>query len=746
MNLRIRLLSYALLSSLPASAAEKSWQMGIGPLTTPWTEKVSPQNALPEYPRPQLTRDAWQSLNGLWDHALTDISAADPPANLNESILVPYPYESMLSGVGKKSIPNKRLWYRRSFTVPPDWKGRQVLLHFGAVNWDSTVMVNRKKIGSHRGGFDGFSIDITDALKSGENELVVSASNPLKVDTEDAQVLGKQRAKPGGIFYTGATGIWRSVWMEPVPKAHISDLNLTPDLDAFVLKIKVAADGGGKFKVKAIAYDGKTEIGQATGDAGADLSISIKDAKPWSPDSPSLYDLKVSIIDGDKVIDEVGSYFAMRRISLGKDDKDQTRILLNNKFTFQVGALDQGYWPDGIYTAPTDDALKSDIEMAKKLGFNLLRKHAKTEPDRWYYWADKLGMLVWQDMPQMYGSKDGALSDSARKQFENEWREILRELHNHPSIILWTPFNEGWGQHDTERIVALTKSLDPSRLVCPASGWNDVKTGDVQDTHHYPEPSCELPSERAVVNGEYGGLGMVVDGHMWSDAAWGYQGVYKKAYPLTKRYQSLQKAVYQLMAGRGMSASVYTQLTDVEVEGNGLITYDRRVVKPDSDIVSAANQGNFPEIPPDPHPDLLPTSMDEPARWSYTTENPGDAWMEPGTDVSTWKTAPAPFGNRIAGMNTPWTTPDIWMRREFELKDDIPATLALSIIHDEDAEVFINGVAAAAVVRFTGGYVTVPLSQSAIDALLPGKNVISVHCHQTDGAQGIDVGLINTSK
>ena len=673
-----------------------SWMPVPGGLMTKWAADVSPDTTLPEYPRPQMVRPDWKNLNGLWDYALTDKAVTSPPAAYAGKILVPFPMESALSGVKRPASPGQRLWYRRGFTLPAAWAGKRVILHFGAVNWDSVVWLNDKRVGSHRGGYDGFEFDVTQALRAGDNELTVTAWNPVLADVPDAQVLGKQRLKPGGIFYTPATGIWQTVWIEPVPETYVSGFKCVPDIDAGVLRLTVAVAGDPRLRVKAVALDHGKEIAETMGRNNEVLELTVKPPRLWSPDDPHLYDLKITVVqDGNAFpVDVVAGYFAMRKISLGKDATGRTRILLNNLPLIQVGALDQGYWPDGIYTAPTDAALKYDIEAARKLGFNLLRKHAKVEPLRWYYWTDKLGVLVWQDMPQMFGGKDGLLTTGAKEQFETEWRRIIAEFHNAPSIVVWTTFNEGWGQHDTDRVAALTKQLDPSRLVNSASGWIDKNVGDIDDVHAYPGPACNVPSQaRAAVNGEFGGLGMRVAGHMWSKGAWGYQGVYSREYALTRHYQKLLRTAFKLVEERATSAIVYTQLTDVEEESNGLLTYDRAVIKPYLDIVSAANAGKFPPLPPDPRPDLVPTSQEEPMEWRFTTEKPADDWMSPSFDDSIWKAGPAAFGRKITGIRTPWTTADIWARRRFTLPAKMPEKLVLQVLHDEDAEIFINGVA-----------------------------------------------------
>ncbi len=721
--------------------------MGVdgGKLPTRWDKDINPASPLPDYPRPQMTRGQWQNLNGSWDYGITDAAATAAPTAYDGKILVPYPYESALSGVSKPSLTTQRLWYRRTFTVPAAWRtnGQRVLLHFGAVNWDSTVSVNGAALGEHRGGYDAFDYDITDALKSGTNTLVVSAQNPLNSDVPDAQPLGKQRVHPGGIFYTGATGIWQTVWLEPVPATHIADVKLTPDVDAGVLRVTVQVDGAAGAKARVTAMDGGQTVATASGAAGTELTLPIKNAHLWSPDDPHLYDLRVALTQAGKDADSVGSYFAMRKISLGKDDTGQTRILLNNKFVLQVGALDQGYWPDGIYTAPTDAALKSDIEAAKGFGFNLLRKHAKVEPDRWYYWTDKLGILVWQDMPQAFGD----LNDDAKAQWLTEWKREIATHYNHPSIVVWTTFNEGWGENtfDVPNVVALTKQLDPTRLVNNASGWTDKGVGDIGDTHTYPGPWSGKPeAARAAVNGEFGGVTMRVPGHMWTTDVFGYGSTLSQGRQVTHRYQDLLKTAYKLRDTQGTSAFVYTQLTDVEQESNGLLTYDRAVIKPDATIIAAANKGQFPPLPPNPHPDPMPTSQDEAQTWRYTTDKPADAWTQTAFDDSAWKSGPGGFGQGVGASHTPWTTDDIWLRRTVTLPANLPAKLDFLVFHDEDVEIYVNGVLAATAPAYTTDYVNVPMNDAGRAALKPGAaNVIAVHCHQTAGGQFVDVGIVS---
>ncbi len=474
----------ALALLMPPAARAADWQPAKGPLATRWAKDVAPDRVHPDYPRPQLVRSLWQNLNGLWQCELVDKPLAQPPAEFHEQILVPFPVESALSGVMKRT---KHLWYRRTFELPAAWASKRMLLHFGAVDWEATVWVNGKEQGTHRGGYDGFSFDITDALRrSGAQEIVVRVFDPSSAGD---QPRGKQVENPEGIFYTPSTGIWQTVWLEPVSPQHIERLDIAPDLDAQALHLTTVgagtADGD---TVEAIVRDGKDEVARATGKPGAELVIKIPGAKPWTPADPHLYDLEVALTHDGKTADRVESYFGLRKIGLAPDEHGRQRIVLNGEPLFQVGPLDQGFWPDGLYTAPTDEALRYDIEITKKLGFNMTRKHVKVEPERWYYWCDKLGLLVWQDMP----SGDNKTPES-QKQYELELDRMIAGRRNHPSIVMWVVFNEGWGQFDTERLTAHVKQLDPTRLANNASGWTDKQAGDVLDIHVYPGPGAPTP-------------------------------------------------------------------------------------------------------------------------------------------------------------------------------------------------------------------------------------------------------------
>ncbi|MEV0165108.1 AbfB domain-containing protein [Nonomuraea fuscirosea] len=559
------------------------------PLTTPWTAEVSPDNALPEYPRPQLVRPEWQNLNGLWQFAATG-SITTPPTgqNLAGQVLVPYPIESGLSRVQRHE---DRMWYRRTFTVPAAWSGRRVRLNFGAVSWESRVWVNGTSVGTHTGGYDPFGFDITPALRAGVNELIVGVYAP--VDGAGAPI-GKQRRAPGGIFYTAHSGIWQTVWMEPVDAASITRLDTVPDVAAGQLDLVVQAAGASGQQVRAEVMTGGTSggtvVGSATGAIGAHLRVPVPNARLWTPDDPFLYDLRVTLTGTGG--DTVSGYFGMR--SVGKAVVGGVlRPTLNGRFLYQLGTLDQGYWPDGISTAPTDAALRFDLEQQKALGFNTVRKHVKVEPARWYYWADRLGLMVWQDMPSMRTGVTPSTADRAN--FESELRRMIDHLRGITSIVQWVPFNEGWGEYDPARIADLVKSWDPSRLVNNNSGSNccgfDGGNGDVVDDHIYVGPGTpQRPSaSRVAVLGEFGGLGLLSPGNQWPGTGFAYEMTANPA-ALTDRYVSINEQLKPLITDNGLSASIYTQPTDVENEVNGLWTYDRRVLKPNADRVRAVNR------------------------------------------------------------------------------------------------------------------------------------------------------------
>lgn len=495
------------------------WQAADNPLMTRWADDVNPKNPLPEYPRPQLQRDEWKNLNGLWEYAVVP-ALEDQPQGWDGEILVPFGIESALSGVKERVGPDNKLWYKKTFTIPKKWDEQQIKLNFGAVDWRSEVWVNGKKVGGHDGGYTSFSLDITDALnESGEQEIKVAVWDPTD---EGFQPHGKQVRDPRGIWYTPTTGIWQTVWLEPLPEVAIEDLEMTPDIDNQYLNLtaKGSTDKSG-YTIKATAFANGSKVSEVTGKPGEEVQLSIPNMKLWSPDTPFLYDLTVSLHHNGKKVDEVKSYFGMREIRLGEGPDGYTRLFLNDEPLFHYGLLDQGFWPDGIYTAPTDEALKYDIQVTKDLGFNMIRKHVKVEPKRWYYWADKLGVLVWQDMPSgdrhiRRGEEDIERVAQSAYNYKHELKEMIDQFDNHPSIVTWVPFNEGWGQFQTEQITDMVKELDPSRLVDNPSGWADRGVSDMHDIHSYPGPDMQEPEEdRAAILGEFGGEALVVDDHLW---------------------------------------------------------------------------------------------------------------------------------------------------------------------------------------------------------------------------------------
>ncbi|TSA33295.1 MAG: beta-galactosidase [Porphyromonadaceae bacterium] len=572
------------------------WKPKAGPLMTQWSADVAPGKTWTEYPRPQMQRNNWVNLNGLWDYAITD-TAAGAPSSWDGKILVPYPIESALSGVMKRVTAHEKIWYQRILKVPAHLRSKRILLNFEAIDWEAHIFMDGEEVDTHQGGYDPFTVDITSHVKPGvQHKLTISVWDP---STEGYQPVGKQFTKPGGIWYTPSSGIWQTVWLEKVPETHITDYQITPDIDKQEVRIKITGqEFYGNDRVQIRIFDKQKQIGFEEGEPDELLSVKLDKMHLWSPEDPYLYDLQIRIIRKSAVVDQVKGYFGMRKISIGKDEKGLTRILLNNKFVFQNGPLDQGFWPDGLYTAPTEEAMKADLDSLKAMGFNMLRKHVKVEPRRYYYYTDHMGFLVWQDMPSMYyevpvTSDSLAIAKKARRNFEMELTELIKDHYNPPSIIMWVPFNEGWGQYQTERITGLVRSLDSSRLVNNASGWTDKGVGDVNDIHHYPDPTAPpIEEKRAIVLGEFGGLGLYVPGHVWQAENWGYEKM-QNADALLQKYENFYQELFRLRDEKGLSACVYTQTTDVETETNGLMTYDRNRVKMGVANVARAHAGKI---------------------------------------------------------------------------------------------------------------------------------------------------------
>ena len=576
----------------------QDWKPAGDRIKTPWAEKIDPANPLPEYPRPQLVRGQWLNLNGLWDYAILD-KGKSIPAAFDGKILVPFAVESSLSGVGARVGQEKELWYHRTFTVPASWKNKKVILHFGAVDWLADVWINDIKVGKHQGGYTPFQFDITPFLnKDSSQKLVVRVWDP---SDRGFQPRGKQVERPQSIWYTPVTGIWQTGWLEPVEQAFITHLKTVPDIDGGSVSILASTEGALPSDIIEVkVLDNGKVVGTGRAAAGQEVLVSIPGARLWSPESPFLYDMEVSVLRNGIAADRIKSYFGMRKISTHRDANGIVRMQLNNKDYFHFGPLDQGWWPDGLYTAPSDEALLFDIKKTKDFGFNMIRKHVKVEPARWYYHCDREGILVWQDMPSgdrspqwqqrnYFNGLELTRSAKSEANFRQEWKEIMNLCYSNPSVVVWVPFNEAWGQFKTGEIAEWTKDYDPSRLVNSASGGNHYEVGDILDIHNYPEPRMGLfDSKRVNVLGEYGGIGLALQGHLWeADRNWGYVQ-YKTSGEATQAYIGMISQLKALIPF-GYSGAVYTQTTDVEIEVNGLITYDRKVIKMDEALIRKAN-------------------------------------------------------------------------------------------------------------------------------------------------------------
>ena len=754
------LLKTLLLISFGGMSAFADWQPVAGGMMTGWGRGVKPDSVWPEYPRPQLERADWANLNGLWDYSVT-AKDVEKPAQWAGQILVPFCPESALSGVGRLIEPSEALWYKRP--LPGLQQGKRTLLNFEAVDYTATVWVNGRQIGSHTGGFTPFAFDITPALKAEGNELIVRVDDA----TEGYQLHGKQKLKQGGIWYTRVTGIWQTVWLENVPDRFIRDLDFTPDITSGKVRVEPKLSGktlAGE-KVRVTASFGGRQVATATGNSA--IILQIPGAKLWSPSDPNLYDLKVELLDSKgTAFDEVKSYVALREFGKAKDANGNWRFTLNGESIFHWGPLDQGWWPDGLLTPPSEEAMISDIDYLKAAGFNMIRKHIKIEPRRYYHHCDKIGMLMWQDQVSMgYGPQskpkgsnppwtrmaphptDGVWPDDAHEQFITEYKRMVDHLRDVPCIAVWSPFNEAWGQHRTMEVGKMAVAYDRTRPVNIASGGNFYPIGDIADEHRYPDPGFPLDDKRfdnyVKVVGEFGGHGMPVEGHLWNKNSpnWGYGGLPKNLEEWKQRYvRSIQ--ILASLRKQGVSAGVYTQTTDVEVEINGLRTYDRENkvdpswLKPFSEMLL-----NTPDVAISTV--IVPTSEKEAQSWRFTTDSPATGWENVDFDDAAWKSGKGGFGSSVvenAKVGTPWTNDDIWLRRECEIRSLPKGRVVLRLFHDEDAEVFINGREIARVNGFVNGYLEFSIPGENI--LRTGRNVIAIHCHQIEGGQFIDAGVL----
>lgn len=732
------------------------WQKKQAPLMTEWGENINPAKVLQEYPRPQMERREWINLNGVWD-LVKGVSGDAYQSNrvYDNKILVPFPIESALSGIMDADNKNadKNYWYKCKFTLPKSYCNKDILLHFGAVDWRSEIFVNGQKVGMHEGGYDSFSFNITPYLKStDEQELVVRVYDS---QWAGGQPHGKQSLNPNGIWYTPVTGIWQTVWLEPVSQTHINDFKIIPDIDKGVVKITpTVAKTTTNTSVVVKILDGSKIVSTTTVTPNKETEIAVADAKLWDTESPFLYNVEFELKEGTTSLDEVKSYFGMRKIALGKLDGNPC-IFLNNKPIFQYGVLDQGWWPDGLYTAPSDEALLFDIEKVKEFGFNTIRKHVKTEPARWYYHCDRLGMLVWQDIPN--ATTNTNRNDWVETNFIREMKNIMNSYKNSPSIITWVVFNEGWGQYDndqlgrreayTRKAVQEAIDFDQSRIINGVSGWFDYEIGDMIDRHIYPAPGTHPNpvNHRASVCGEYGGINLKVDNHIWEGSQVNYTTV-KNQEELTNLFSKYVDDV-KLMKSDGLCGAIYTQVTDVESEINGLITYDRKIVKADA-AQTERIRNKIQDCIRNMFNTVIPNSKQVGQQWKYSFDS-APHWYKETFDDSTWKVGLGGFGAGNPSNVVPateWNTGKICLRRNVYIGDISDAALAglkISAYYDEDCIIYINGVRAASATGYVGNYSLLDIYPEARAAIRKNDtNLIAVQCIQTKGAQFIDMGFI----
>ncbi len=746
----------------PGITSKLHWSKKKSSITTPWYDTIDPDNVLPEYPRPQMVRNNWLNLNGIWDFT-ESIGMGRYRYNqvFDREVLVPFPIESALSGLmlaDHQERPNKTYLYRKYFTVPATMKDQRVLLHFGAVDWKCEVYVNGQTVGSHEGGYDPFSFDITSALiPDKEQEIQVQFTDP---GDAGGQPVGKQKINFGGIFYTPSSGIWQTVWIEGVNNQYIKDFIITPNVDKSQVTLNVKGENAENALLTVRIYDKGNQVAETEGGLNSNINLTISNPKLWSPDSPFLYDVELELKVAGQTADLVKSYFGMRKVSLGVVD-GKACFMLNNQPVFMQGPLDQGFWPDGLHTAPSDEALIYDIEQTKSFGFNMTRKHIKIEPARWYYHCDRLGLMVWQDMVNA-GSDQNLLGDDnwVKSNFIREAQLVVDNLKNYPSIVSWVVFNEGFGQYassdaHTRNAYNAVRNLDQTRIINSASGWvifNDI--GQVADMHSYPRPGMfsNPVSNRISVCGEYGGITLVVKDHVWKNSGMVYVSV-ENGEELKKLFNSFQDLLMPLKAD-GLGAAVYTQLTDLEEEVNGLITYDRKAVKVNQTQKDAIKK-TIKHVINNSATELVPTALRaKSTSWKYTTSTPASNWTELGFGDGGWTSGISGFGaggppntnyDNKSTINTTWNTPTIYLRKTFrtgDISNEQRNNLRLTIYYDEDCEVYLNGVLAFSATGYISNYTTVDVSPEAKAALREnGNNVIAIKCKQTSGGQYIDAGL-----
>lgn len=753
----------AMLVSTVCHAQE--WQRLSAPIMTTWGEQIDPQNVWQEYPRPQLVRPDWINLNGVWEYFrrnnTVNYTYVRTPSSFRQRILVPFGVESALSGIMHTDLgttAKSTLMYRRTFELTDAFQGKRTLLHFGAVDWRCVVYVNKQKVGQHDGGNDPFTFDITEYLtESGEQELQVAVYDP---SSGGGQPRGKQTTNPGSIWYTSCSGIWQTVWLEPVNQCYIERYEVVPDAANGTVKVKVLANDP-TCKFYLIARDGETIVATTEKTAvGEEVTMTIPDPKLWSPDSPFLYNLDIYLtMENCQDCDKARGYFGLRTLSKGMVD-GHPAFLLNGKPLFMYGPLDQGWWPDGLLTPPSYEAMIYDLQAIKAMGMNMVRKHIKVEPDLWYEWCDRNGLIVWQDMPN--GSESGSLGSKEELQhiFYEESERIVHALKQHPSICVWIPFNEGWGQDagsgsgHTMRgyLVVRNADADPGRLMNAASGWTDFEIGDITDAHSYPTPNGmdNKRNDRVNVCGEFGGITYLIEGHLWGGNDQIYTSV-EDGEVYTTRFNQYTSALQNLQMSKGLWAGVYTQVTDVEKENNGFLTYDRKVWKINEEQVASIRRNVEKTINSRLSDAISVVKAGDNAAnisWRYTTDAPASGWEQPSFDDSSWRRGNAGFGDISqpdARVRTKWSTPEIWIRRQFQLDgvtaEDLP-NLCLRVFYDEDTEIYINGVLAFSITGYNITYQLFDISDAARNTInLDGDNVIAIHTKQTGGGQYIDAGF-----
>ncbi len=676
---------------------EKAWSPVGDKIKTSWAYQITPDNVWQDYPRPQMQRSKWKNLNGLWDYAILHRLPRErvAPIKYKDKILVPFSLESSLSGVGKELLPVEVLWYRTKFDVS-QWKEKEIILHFGAVDYKSTLYINGSEVGTHIGGNDPFSYNITRFINYEKKlqELELSVWDPTDTGT---QPRGKQALRPRGIWYSAVSGIWQTVWLEPVEKTHIKQINIISDIDQKKIQVEFDlnnSEGNEKYLVKITK--GEVPVFNQAFDSKRVINIEIPNPKLWSPSNPHLYDFEVTVIRKEKVLDKIKSYFAMRKIALGKDKNGFTKLFLNNQELFHWGTLDQGWWPDGLLTPPSREAMVYDMKVLKSLGFNTIRKHLKVEPSIFYYEADKLGFLLWQDMPSGFlhnhhpqqhvrpGDKEdwNRPTDTAAL-FKKEWKNIIDNLKFFSSIVVWVPFNEGMGQFESKEITNWTMNYDSTRLVNGISGWQDRGVGHFIDLHQYPGPGMEPPSQnkgRAVVLGEFGGYGFPVPNHVWdrSKKNWGYR-VSKTLGSYIKDYNEVVTNLHGERA-RGLAAAIYTQTSDVEIEVNGILTYDRKIIKLPLGSTKKMHKQLFNDFKMAKF--LFEDSEINKTRKKISYKALPSNWELKPKKISQFKLEEFPVPLKVGNS--------VFSYKEFRI-DQIPDHLALKFYGNGNVSVYING-------------------------------------------------------